>query len=272
MPFPERIVALGDSVTYGEGLAENETYTYILQRRLREKLKRDDIIVINAGVSGNIAHQGLERLSRDVLELNPDLVLVSFGLNDGYLVQPEKQEGMAKNLLILIGKVDRKLHRLIPAYRRLCKAKWLEKLRRVVKSGFKGELLGVENLRLKPRVPIDQFKDTLHTIISRIEENSEAEIFLMTTSTVKEGAFIGRKDRDTLLDQIQIYELYNQAIREVAGKSNLGLIDINEEFSKRAEEDLIHPDGIHPTAYGQRVIAEKISEVLSNKYLLPKSK
>ena len=38
--------------------------------------------IINAGISGGNAPQGLERLDRDVLSYNPDLTVVCFGLND----------------------------------------------------------------------------------------------------------------------------------------------------------------------------------------------
>ena len=38
--------------------------------------------IINAGVSGDKSWSGYERLERDVLRYNPDLVVVAFGLND----------------------------------------------------------------------------------------------------------------------------------------------------------------------------------------------
>lgn len=38
--------------------------------------------IINSGISGGNAGEGVERLERDVLRYNPDLVVVCFGLND----------------------------------------------------------------------------------------------------------------------------------------------------------------------------------------------
>ena len=46
--------------------------------------------VINSGISGDGATTGLERLERDVLSFNPDLCVVSFGLNDSCLSTLEK--------------------------------------------------------------------------------------------------------------------------------------------------------------------------------------
>ena len=44
---------------------------------------------INAGISGGGAPEGAERLERDVLRYNPDLVVVCFGLNDCYKREKE---------------------------------------------------------------------------------------------------------------------------------------------------------------------------------------
>jgi lysophospholipase L1-like esterase len=38
--------------------------------------------IINSGISGDSAIGGAERLERDVLAYNPDLCVVSYGLND----------------------------------------------------------------------------------------------------------------------------------------------------------------------------------------------
>ena len=40
------------------------------------------INIVNAGISGDSAIGGYKRLQKDVLKFNPDLVVVSFGLND----------------------------------------------------------------------------------------------------------------------------------------------------------------------------------------------
>ena len=54
-----KVIAFGDSLTAGFGLAEKESYPYLLQ----EKLKADgyDYEVVNAGVSGDTSLGGLER-------------------------------------------------------------------------------------------------------------------------------------------------------------------------------------------------------------------
>ena len=88
------IAFLGDSVT--QGCFE----IYVEQGQLLTAFRAEDgyvtkvktllgmlypavpVSIINAGISGQNAELGLERLERDVLSYQPDLVVVCFGLND----------------------------------------------------------------------------------------------------------------------------------------------------------------------------------------------
>jgi len=75
-----RIVAFGDSLTAGLGVAPEEAYPARLQRRLDEQRFR--YRVINAGVSGDTTAGGLRRVDW-VLKSRPDLVILELGGNDG---------------------------------------------------------------------------------------------------------------------------------------------------------------------------------------------
>jgi lysophospholipase L1-like esterase len=87
-PRPLRIVAFGDSVTLGvrRGVHEYQTFRYLLERWLRERGLR--VEVINAGVGGDTTAKALQRLDRDVLAAEPDVVIIQFGLNDAAMVDP----------------------------------------------------------------------------------------------------------------------------------------------------------------------------------------
>ena len=74
------IVALGDSLTAGLGVAAHEAWPALLETRLRREGL--DYRVVNAGVSGDTTAGGLRRLDW-VLRARPAIVIVALGANDG---------------------------------------------------------------------------------------------------------------------------------------------------------------------------------------------
>ncbi len=83
-PVPEvirqiKILALGDSLTAGYGLPESMSFAAQLEQALR--LEGYDVIVKNAGVSGDTSSGGLNRLP-SAIEDNPDIAIVELGVND----------------------------------------------------------------------------------------------------------------------------------------------------------------------------------------------
>src|SRR5687768_16447950 len=76
---PISIVALGDSLTAGYGLAPGESFPEQLEAALRER--GHDVTVTNAGVSGDTASGGLERLEWSV-PAEAQIVIVELGAND----------------------------------------------------------------------------------------------------------------------------------------------------------------------------------------------
>lgn len=76
-----RILMLGDSITAGYGLASKEALPVKLEEALRRQQQRDDIFIINGGVSGDTTAGGLARIEW-LLHDNPDAVIVALGGND----------------------------------------------------------------------------------------------------------------------------------------------------------------------------------------------
>jgi lysophospholipase L1-like esterase len=79
-------VAFGDSVTHGavgQGEMDYENvYWNRLKRKIYAKRAYMPVNVINAGIGGDTASRAVARMEKQVLAHNPDLVIVSFGLND----------------------------------------------------------------------------------------------------------------------------------------------------------------------------------------------
>ena len=71
-----RIVCIGSSTTYGDGLDYVETYPAILQKNLNRMFGDDHYEVINAGQSGLLLKQILPLTEHEVLPLNPDIYIL----------------------------------------------------------------------------------------------------------------------------------------------------------------------------------------------------
>jgi acyl-CoA thioesterase-1 len=76
---PYKIVGFGDSLMAGYGLGPGEGFPEKLQAALRKK--GHDVVIANAGVSGDTTSDGLSRLDWSVPE-GTRLVILEFGAND----------------------------------------------------------------------------------------------------------------------------------------------------------------------------------------------
>jgi lysophospholipase L1-like esterase len=101
------VVAFGDSLTFGTGAAEEESYPAVLSKLIGRA-------VVRAGVPGEVTAQALERLPEVIAEHSPKLVIVCLGGNDmlrqvadaeirrnlGAIVKMLKERGIA---VVLVG-------------------------------------------------------------------------------------------------------------------------------------------------------------------------
>jgi lysophospholipase L1-like esterase len=106
-----RIVVLGDSIAFGfcndgEALPIESTFAKVLERNLRMRFRTRDIEVLNLAVSGYDTVQEAEFLARKGLALDPDLVLVSYCLNDAWQASAERIAFERSGLAKLMGRSD----------------------------------------------------------------------------------------------------------------------------------------------------------------------
>jgi acyl-CoA thioesterase-1 len=83
-PKNDIIVAFGDSLVVGVGSGVKGGFVSFLE----DDLGRE---IVNVGVSGNTTRDGLDRLEKDVLSLEPGVVMILLGGND-YLKRIPKEE------------------------------------------------------------------------------------------------------------------------------------------------------------------------------------
>jgi len=110
-----RVLALGDSFTFGFGVAQDETWAAVLGQALEPHSAGAPIESINGGVNGYGTDAALALLRRVGSEVEPDLILLGFysndyienflgtrkryGVSDGYLFDELASKNLQENLL-----------------------------------------------------------------------------------------------------------------------------------------------------------------------------
>jgi acyl-CoA thioesterase-1 len=95
-----RIVAIGDSLTAGYGLPQGEDFPAQLEAALQAKGL--NVVVDNAGVSGDTTTGGLQRLDW-ALGNDADYVILELGANDALRgIQPEITRGNLEKILVIL--------------------------------------------------------------------------------------------------------------------------------------------------------------------------
>ena len=75
----DRVMFLGDSIT------EQYQYSTDIELYLTTRFPKGDMLFLNAGISGDVAHGGSGRFAQHVLAEKPTAVTINFGMNDaGY--------------------------------------------------------------------------------------------------------------------------------------------------------------------------------------------
>lgn len=109
------IVAMGDSLTVGYGVAACEAYPARLERKLHDA--GHACRILSAGVNGEKSGEALARLDQ-ILALEPDVVILQTGTNDGLRgVSPEE---MHRNIDAIVGRLhDRGIRVVLAGMRNL---------------------------------------------------------------------------------------------------------------------------------------------------------
>lgn len=96
------IVAFGDSLTAGLGVGAEQTYPALLAKKLKKN--GHAFHVVNSGVSGETTAGGLRRIGWILLKMEPDIVILELGANDG--LRGLSLHEMEKNLAQIIEKLQ----------------------------------------------------------------------------------------------------------------------------------------------------------------------
>jgi hypothetical protein len=79
-----RVLCFGDSSTFAFGVDFADAWPNQLQELLDEQHPQE-VEVLNAGIPGQTTYQGRQRLERELTKWRPQLAVITFGNNDGWI-------------------------------------------------------------------------------------------------------------------------------------------------------------------------------------------
>ncbi len=229
-PDAFRIFTVGDSNTLGWPDTGGPNWPKYVNELFQES--DDNVTVMNAGVWGYTSFQGVARFE-EVLEYEPDMVLISFGSNDAHRVTVSDEEFASRP--IKTSGLDRTLDRFRLGHLILATVDRFSAKRAV---------------RLKPRVGLSAYRANLNRIIARAR-TEDITIVLLTRPYV--GGI-----NDPYWWKNFGHE-YNRATVEVAEQQDVLAVDLYSLFRNKG---MLFGDESHFTEEGHREAARIVHERL----------
>jgi lysophospholipase L1-like esterase len=222
-----RILALGDSNTLGWKGPSGPNWPDYLQQLFDETIA--NVTVVNAGVYGYTAFQGLERF-KQALSIKPDMAIISFGSNDAHLVTASDSDFVNRPIRRTIDyvlahmKVGQVVHAAVDKF-----------------TSNRGE-------RLVRRVSIEDYSHLLEQMAS-LGERHGIQIVLLTRP------FIGESPNPWWWKNVA--PKYNAATIDVGKRNGVLVVDVYSYFENHPEYFV---DESHFSEAGHRRMAKFIYE------------
>lgn len=257
-----RIVALGDSHTFGLDVGDGATYPAKLQALLNKAAGEKRFEVVNAGVPGYSSRQGLIYLAREIERLSPDLIVFQFGSNDA---------SKEANFLSRPGQYlpDRvlfpDLRAPIPQEIRT-RIFWIDRwilnapLVRLVRS--KRDAPPRE--AAEPRATPEEYRANLEAAAAWAKEHRVPIVFVQIDLEPAYASALSRAARDAGAPTVDADRLFESRREEVLGsplfKDDLTALErnIGSFFRRPGSPYLFTIDGRHPNRVGHELIAQAV--------------
>jgi len=245
-----RIIALGNSCTFGWGVSNENTFIERLENIIDDDPDMPTVETINAGIPGYSSFQGRRFFVSDILPLEADIVLIMFAWNDQWAAAdniPDKDQRMPAPSLIAVQNTVSRL-----AVYRLMK--------RIILSAVE-EPLDEKLRRENPvyRVGVVDFYENLNVIVYQCRQQGILPILLTSPIPALEKYY----PPGSRSPMHRYHADYNYQIRLIARNHKAPLIDLAAEFDRY--DDLFDDaprDPIHFNRRGHEIAAETIYRFL----------
>ncbi len=249
-----RIVCIGDSTTFGFGVDWNDAWPCRLEELLNARSGGGRFEVINAGVPGYTSYQGLQYVKQVLPALQPNLVIVTFGNNDGWSWDDHTDREFARS------RHERAGTSVLNSSRALqLGTLWYQS--RFDKSHRPDHRWAddVWSYRTEPnwtpRVPVTEFAENL------------SKIALLCRQAGTDVVLVQWPDRIQLGGTPTLRQKYLDAVEVVCAEQALARANVVATFMARSGETrtmYLPDDNIHVGAAGNRIVAGAIEEVVGN--------
>ena len=271
-----RVAVIGDSITFGHGVSQDQTYAKYLERLLNKYNRANTTYeIINFGVTGYNSSQIVEQVKTKVLKYQPDLILYGYCLND-----PQEYSLEMVNLLKMKDISQETMSALSSRSRLFMLVKYM-----LGRDG--GMRKAIEKSLSKNFQRVDATEDPQW---DALDSGNFVEYF---QSLYQQNKYWGRtlKDMDRLqtittkaeipvvlvifpllrdLESYQLGNIHSQvaAMGQKRGMYTFDLLNAYSAYEKKGKWKL-GVDSLHPTAYGHQYTAVAIINYLQKKSLLP---
>ena len=258
-PGVHRVLVLGGSTVFGEGLEEEEALPARLEALLNEGAAGERFEVLNAGVEGYNTTAELAFLRQRGLRLGPRTVVLAFSLDD---FQDSPVMGPDGILTRTVG-ARVPTCSLANSSALYLSAYWL------VRTGFRNpwhdlsaqrptlgpDFAGVDralarqrkqNFRLKPKGQWEAMVAALHSFAAEAAAND----LRLLVAILPDGDQVGVPSPDLVPQRV---------VLEICAEAGLECLDLQPALDEAAGREQVYFDGAHPNAAGQRVVAQAIA-------------
>ena len=259
-----RIVTIGDSSTFGWGVDPDYTYQYLLEQRF-DRHGGGSTEVLNLGISGHTSRHGRAVFERYVLDLDPDLLIISYGANDARYVLQSADEVLDDDDSWR-GHVRSVLYRF----------ETFRLLRRVILSAYdpfdasqaRADLEGNER-QLVPSVERDTYMENLQFLITAARESGARAALLAVCAPpayVRGMRYVAETEGVPLVDALELFRDHLEDLRQhrlYADEVRFYEALYGLEAMSEQSHLYVTTDGCHPGRAGHSLIADAFYDALS---------
>jgi len=241
-----RVLAIGDSCTFGSGAGQSGTYPMQLERHLLGMRNKPRFEVLNAGVPGFTSFQSLGLFEMEGAALSPDAVIFASGYNDASPATAGSKRPFGSE-------------------RMMSDRAYAESLRRSQALGFTrllwraGFSIGSTEERIgdsppaKHRVSVREYGANLRSFVDLSRARGAMPVLVVWPRRSQISSPSRHEERDRLMDR------YHEEMRRVGRTANVAVLDLKETLQGR--EDLF-VDIIHLNAHGYGLVAEALAKIV----------